>query len=114
MTDTFINLNVYQGWVECVGCADRACYDLTQHTKHSGVKLTAEKALAQPKTLNVVEVQVDKGAIGKLFKQDAKLINTYLESLGSDEIEKKLSEATDGFLYELMIFFLIFQKCYII
>ena len=23
------------GWIECVGCADRSAYDLTQHTKAS-------------------------------------------------------------------------------
>ena len=36
------------GWVECVGCADRSCYDLTQHHKASGVRLVAEKALPEP------------------------------------------------------------------
>lgn len=24
------------GWIECVGCADRSAYDLSQHTKGSG------------------------------------------------------------------------------
>ena len=37
-----------QGWVECVGCADRSCYDLTQHSKATGVKLVAEKPLPEP------------------------------------------------------------------
>ncbi|GIX92978.1 glycine--tRNA ligase [Caerostris darwini] len=35
------------GWVECVGCADRSCYDLTQHTKATGVKLNAEAQLKE-------------------------------------------------------------------
>ena len=34
--------------MECVGCADRSAYDLTQHTKATGVKLAAEKRLPQP------------------------------------------------------------------
>ena len=43
----------FQGWVECVGCADRSCYDLTQHTKATGVKLVAEKKLAEPISFDI-------------------------------------------------------------
>ena len=41
-------MNLLQGWVECVGCADRSCYDLSQHAKATGVRLVAEKALPEP------------------------------------------------------------------
>lgn len=27
------------GWVECVGCADRSAYDLTQHYKATGERI---------------------------------------------------------------------------
>ena len=84
------------GWVECVGCADRSCYDLTQHAQHSGVKLAAEKQLPHPKVIDVVEVQPDKGAIGKLFKQNAKVITSYLEKLTPEqvgELENKIKAA---------------------
>ena len=37
-----------QGWIECVGCADRACYDLSVHTKAAGERLVAQVDLAQP------------------------------------------------------------------
>nr|CAD7455466.1 unnamed protein product [Timema tahoe] len=37
------------GWIECVGCADRSAFDLTQHTKATGVRLAAEKKLQEPK-----------------------------------------------------------------
>jgi glycyl-tRNA synthetase (class II) len=30
------------GWIECAGIADRCAYDLEQHSKHSGKKLTVE------------------------------------------------------------------------
>lgn len=36
-----------QGWVECVGCADRSCYDLSQHTKATNVELTAKVELPE-------------------------------------------------------------------
>lgn len=76
------------GWVECVGCADRSCYDLTQHAQHSGVKLAAEKQLPQPKVIDVVEVVADKGSIGKLFKQNAKIITGHLEKLNKNQVEE--------------------------
>ncbi|CAM6000212.1 unnamed protein product, partial [Sphagnum balticum] len=87
------------GWVECVGCADRSCYDLTQHTKHSGVKLVASKQLPEPKVVDVAEVQADKGAVGKLFKQNAKVITSYLEKLSAEEVddlEKKIKASNGG------------------
>ena len=37
-----------QGWIECVGCADRACYDLSVHTKATGERLIAQVDLPQP------------------------------------------------------------------
>ena len=43
----------FQGWVECVGCADRSAFDLTQHTKATGVRLAAEKRLTEPKVVDV-------------------------------------------------------------
>ncbi|KAK7484906.1 hypothetical protein BaRGS_00023826 [Batillaria attramentaria] len=60
------------GWIECVGCADRSCYDLTQHTKTT-----------------------NKGALGKAFKQDAKLITEHLSSLDAEavsQLEQSLSD----------------------
>jgi glycyl-tRNA synthetase (class II) len=42
-----------QGWVECVGCADRSAFDLSQHTKATGVRLAAEKKLPEPKVVDV-------------------------------------------------------------
>jgi glycyl-tRNA synthetase len=48
-----MKLFTFQGWVECVGCADRSAFDLTQHTKATGVRLAAEKKLAEPKVIDV-------------------------------------------------------------
>ncbi|CAG2053455.1 unnamed protein product [Timema podura] len=41
------------GWIECVGCADRSAFDLTQHTKATGVRLAAEKKLQEPKVIEL-------------------------------------------------------------
>ena len=43
-----------QGWIECVGCADRACYDLSVHTKMSGEKLVAQVDLEEPVSFQFV------------------------------------------------------------
>lgn len=87
------------GWVECVGCADRSCYDLEQHAKHTNVKLVAEKQLPKATEIDVAEIVAEKSVIGKLFKKDAKLINEFLEKLTAceiDELEAKMKAAENG------------------
>ncbi|XP_076248468.1 glycine--tRNA ligase [Calliopsis andreniformis] len=74
------------GWIECVGCADRSAYDLTQHTKATGVKLVAEKKLPAPKNVDVCEIVPNKVLIGKTFKKDSKLIQDALAALSEDQV----------------------------
>lgn len=76
------------GWVECVGCADRSAYDLTQHTKATGIRLAAEKKLSAPKQVEVVEAIANKAAIGKLFKKDAKIIYDVLAAMDTPALEQ--------------------------
>lgn len=81
------------GWIECVGCADRSAFDLTQHTKATGVRLAAEKKLPAPKQIEVVEAVANKAAIGKAFKKDAKIINDTLAALDNaalNQLQKHL------------------------
>ncbi|XP_050663556.1 glycine--tRNA ligase [Leptidea sinapis] len=76
------------GWIECVGCADRSAYDLTQHTKATGIRLAAEKKLPAPKQIEVVEAVANKATIGKQFKKHAKAINDALAALDSTSLEE--------------------------
>ncbi|XP_077977998.1 glycine--tRNA ligase-like [Glandiceps talaboti] len=76
------------GWVECVGCADRSCYDLKQHTKATKVALVAEKKLPEPKVIEVTEAQPQKGAIGKAFKKDAKIVMEFLSNFNECDVEE--------------------------
>ncbi|XP_005722749.1 glycine--tRNA ligase [Pundamilia nyererei] len=84
------------GWIEIVGCADRSCYDLQCHARATKVPLVAEKPLKEPKTVNVVQFDSNKGAIGKAYKKDAKIVMEYLsvcdECFITDQ-EKLLSES---------------------
>ncbi len=72
---------------------------MTQHTQHSGVKLVAERQLAQPKIVDVTQIHLEKSVIGKTFKKDASLIHKYFEQLTTEQIlndiEPKLKENND-------------------
>ncbi|KAF7232882.1 hypothetical protein EG68_07776 [Paragonimus skrjabini miyazakii] len=73
------------GWIECVGCADRSCYDLLQHTKATATRLVAEKRLSEPRSVQVCECSPNKQAIGKVFRADTKKIADHLATLSLDE-----------------------------
>ncbi|XP_043286429.1 glycine--tRNA ligase isoform X2 [Venturia canescens] len=91
------------GWIECVGCADRSAYDLTQHTKATGVRLAAEKRLIEPKVVDVVEAAPNRSVIGKSFRKEAKFVLEALSALDEnavDTLEKSL-EAAD--VYQLTL-----------
>jgi len=86
------------GWVECVGCADRSAYDLTQHTKATNVKLVAEKKLPEPRLEDVVQLVSNKAALGKAFKKDASVVIAALASIKQDAIPAIEAQlANDGF-----------------
>ncbi|XP_042216457.1 glycine--tRNA ligase-like isoform X2 [Homarus americanus] len=89
------------GWIECVGCADRSAYDLTQHTKGSSVKMCVERLLKEPQMVDSVVAVTDKGAIGKAFKKDAKAVQEALASLSSEESEKMDKALSENGEYEL-------------
>lgn len=61
---------------------------MTQHTKATGIRLAAEKKLAEPKTIDVVEAIPNKGVLGKYFKKDAKAITDALMNLQISELEE--------------------------
>ncbi len=86
---------VLQGWVECVGCADRSCYDLTQHTKATGVKLVAEKPLPEPVEKDIVEAVPKKGVIGKVFKKEAQIVIQKLSQLSLEDISTMESQLAE-------------------
>ncbi|XP_068604059.1 glycine--tRNA ligase [Brachionichthys hirsutus] len=83
------------GWIEIVGCADRSCYDLKCHSRATKVPLVATKPLKEPRVVDVVQFEPNKGAIGKVYKKDAKLAMDYLSVCDGcfiTEQERLLSE----------------------
>jgi len=91
------------GWVECVGCADRSCYDLTQHSKATNTKLAAEKKLKEPKVIDVTQCVPQKPFVGKTFKADAKLIVDGLSNMSLNEIEAMSSSFSSGQPYKFKL-----------
>jgi len=72
-------------WVECVGHADRACYDLSQHSNRSHVDLIAQKTLAAPELVKETRVLPNKGMLGKTLRGDAQKVIAVLEGMNSDQ-----------------------------
>ncbi|ULU02442.1 hypothetical protein L3Y34_002203 [Caenorhabditis briggsae] len=91
------------GWIECVGNADRACYDLQQHYKATNVKLVAEKKLPEPVDVDIVEAQANMALLGKKYKKEAKKIQTALQQLTSEQVTAIEAELVAKQLYNLDI-----------
>lgn len=96
-------LKTSYGWVECVGCADRACFDLLQHTKGSGEKLVAMVDLPKPISVDVVEVVLEKPVVGKAFKAHAKAVTEYVNKMEKEEIDKLDSSVKETGSYTINV-----------
>lgn len=89
------------GWLECVGCADRSAYDLTQHAKASGANLVAERKLDAPKVIEAEEMTVKDEFLKKTPSKKAKLTKKYLERLNQPQLDDLLqSLARQGYVEE--------------
>ncbi|CAJ0928601.1 unnamed protein product, partial [Mesorhabditis belari] len=107
------------GWIECVGNADRSCYDLQQHFKATKVELVAQKDLPEPKSIDVCSPLPNMGLIGKTYRKDAQKINAALVGLAFDvavglekelELNGKITLSVDGAPFELTTDMLKFKR----
>ncbi|MEW5747808.1 MAG: glycine--tRNA ligase [Candidatus Thermoplasmatota archaeon] len=69
------------GWVELVGVADRGCYDLSAHIKHSDADLTAFQRFDEPREVEHEAVKVRFDVMGKMFKGDTKMVAEALSGM---------------------------------
>jgi glycyl-tRNA synthetase len=81
-------IHVSSGWVECVGCADRSAFDLTQHMNMSGKSLVARKPIDPPRIIEKVEPEWNKKELGMAFKKDTAAIQDAVANLPTAELEK--------------------------
>lgn len=84
------------GWTECVGCADRAAYDLSVHSAKTGHPLVARQALKEP-VVTVKEVaEFNKKNLGKTFGKDAALIQSIVGEMDEIILQKLKGELAQG------------------
>jgi glycyl-tRNA synthetase len=94
-----------QGWIECIGCADRSAYDLTVHSNRTGEKLVVRESLPEPRVYEKTVLAINKKVFGPRFRQQARTVETYLIGLSEPELEKLKSdiESNGGYVLSLRI-----------
>lgn len=80
-----VELLTSYGWIECVGCADRAAYDLTVHSEKTKEKLVVRELLSKPLDVKEWVVNVDKKKIGPLFKKDLRVIEHAISNWSNED-----------------------------
>jgi glycyl-tRNA synthetase len=75
------------GWVELVGIADRGCYDVQAHLRHSGADLTAFERFDEPREVTQEAIKPRFDVMGKLFKAKTKAVAEELSKLGPASVE---------------------------
>jgi glycyl-tRNA synthetase len=83
-------LQTSYGWIECVGCADRAAYDLSVHMKKTGQPLQVRERLDEPRTTEIWVAETNKKAFGPRFRKDARPVQAAVDAL-SEELKEQLS-----------------------
>eukprot|EP00824_Muranothrix_gubernata_P005319 TRINITY_DN16846_c0_g2_i1.p1 TRINITY_DN16846_c0_g2~~TRINITY_DN16846_c0_g2_i1.p1 ORF type:complete len:630 (+),score=115.95 TRINITY_DN16846_c0_g2_i1:47-1936(+) len=91
------------GWIECVGVADRSCYDLTVHTKSTKRDLSAFKEFKDHQTVEFVEMKPVKGRIGAVFRRDAKPLLDWLEELDEAGVQSLQQAIQTSGLYRIKL-----------
>ncbi|KAI6652749.1 Glycine--tRNA ligase isoform X2 [Oopsacas minuta] len=76
------------GWIECVGCADRSCYDLNAHAIATKKIVSAKRPLPAPVFVESLDIIPNKQEIGKIFKSDSKVLLEHLNSLELCEMKQ--------------------------
>lgn len=82
---------VSSGWIECVGCADRAAYDLEQHEKASGIELKALRKFSTPKQIDAIRIEMAGSFLNRMKTKRAKKLRNCLKSL-TDELHLDILE----------------------
>jgi glycyl-tRNA synthetase len=83
-----MEIQMSYGWIECVGHADRACYDLEVHSKKTNVSMCASQLLNESILVNKMVAEPNKRLLGPRFKLEQKLVIKALESLEEEAILK--------------------------
>lgn len=79
-------INTCYGWLECVGIADRACFDLNAHATASNSDLRYKENLETPIEQEVLAIskEVEKNVM-KHFKKDGKAVKDWILALHDED-----------------------------
>lgn len=93
-----VEINTCYGWLECVGIADRSCFDLNAHAKAAKVDLSYRETLDTPIEVDVTSLTKQCGiAVMKHFKKAGRGVKDHLDSLPSEQLTCIADEAeTNG------------------
>lgn len=72
------------GWVECVGHADRACYDLEVHSKATKTPMLATQKVEPPVDVEFAKLKFDRKLLGQVYKGDQRVVSGILEQLAEN------------------------------
>jgi glycyl-tRNA synthetase len=92
---------VNNDWLECVGCADRGCYDLTVHSAHPNEKLVGSRKLAEPQVIVELKVKPVYRSMPDAYKSELASIGKYFDELSVHETQKVIDCLTRDNKYEL-------------
>jgi len=74
------------GWIECAGLADRSAFDLSNHSKASGIDLCAREVFDEIRYETKRVATPNKPVLGKAFKKQAQDVMKALSEMDSDAI----------------------------
>ncbi|CDO77621.1 hypothetical protein BN946_scf184946.g14 [Trametes cinnabarina] len=84
------------GWTECVGCADRAAYDLSVHSAKTGHPLVVRQALKEPIITEKLVAEFNKKTFGKTFGKDSAVIQNIVGGMDQALLAKLQGELAQG------------------
>ncbi|KAJ7769188.1 hypothetical protein DFH07DRAFT_866782 [Mycena maculata] len=88
--------NSVGGWTECVGCADRAAYDLSVHSAKTGQALVVRQALKDPVVEERAAAEWDKKLVGKTFKGEVGAVSGAVDALDEAGLMRLKGELAQG------------------
>eukprot|EP00397_Hematodinium_sp_SG-2012_P016506 GEMP01016843.1.p1 GENE.GEMP01016843.1~~GEMP01016843.1.p1 ORF type:complete len:637 (+),score=163.03 GEMP01016843.1:103-2013(+) len=93
-----VEIETCYGWLECVGMADRSCFDLNAHATAAKVDLSYREKLDEAIEVEVTSLTKQCGiAVMKHFKKPGRAVKEYLDNLPSERLKCIANEAdTNG------------------
>jgi len=81
------------GWLECVGIADRSCFDLNAHAAAAKVDLNFREALETPIETEMLRLTKAAGVtVMKAFQKNGRPVKEWLDKLPQEELKSIVEE----------------------